>query len=168
MAVWAWPIRLIHWGLAALVLFNLFNDSGGQTHRYAGYAAAALVAMRTGYALFRRDGPAAIHWPGPLSCMTHLRLMLAGKPPRTVGHNPLGMAMAILLWSLVLLLALTGWISRWDRFWGEDWPVDLHGWIATALQVAVVAHLLGVIVSSVLERRNLVLAMITGRKTVDS
>ena len=71
------------------------------------------------------------------------------------------------LWSLVLFLALSGWISRWDRFWGADWPLELHAWLSFALQVSVVLHLGGVAVSSALERQNLVRAILTGSKYVD-
>jgi len=68
---------------------------------------------------------------------------------------------------LVLFLALSGWISRWDRFWGADWPLELHAWLSFALQVSVVLHLGGVAVSSALERQNLVRAILTGSKYVD-
>jgi hypothetical protein len=27
------------------------------------------------------------------------------------------------------------WISRWDRFSGADWPLDLHAWLSSALQI---------------------------------
>lgn len=165
--VWTWFVRLAHWGVAALVLFNLFNDAGSKVHRFAGYAAAALVVARGVYGLFQRGRPAGWHVPTPAACLAHLRVMVSGNPPRPAGHNPLGAAMALLLWALVLSLALTGWVSRWDRFWGEDWPVDIHTTLSVVLQVAVLLHLAGVAVSSVLERQNLVTAMFTGRKRVD-
>lgn len=167
LIVWTWPVRLAHWGVALLVAFNLFNDAGGKLHRYAGYAAAALVAARGIYGLFQAGRPAGWHLPTPAACWRHLCAMAAGRPPRVAGHNALGMAMALLLWALLLGLALSGWISRWDRYWGEDWPVQIHAGLATALQVALLAHLAGVAISSVLERRNLLAAMLSGRKEVD-
>lgn len=165
----AWPlwVRITHWSVAAVVLFNLFNDSGGKNHRYAGYVAAGFVAVRCLHGLLAPRRASSPYWPTPSACLAHLRSMIRGEPARGSGHNPLGMAMAIMLWTLVLLLALSGWISRWDRFWGEDWPVMLHGYLSVALQCAVLAHLAGVAVSSVLERRNLVAAMITGHKRSD-
>ncbi len=165
--VWSPFVRLVHWCVAALVVFNLFNDAGGRMHRFAGYAAAAFVVVRGLHAVLRRGTPSGWHVPTPRACLAHARAMFRGRPPRVDGHNPLGAAMAILLWGLVVALALTGWISRWDRFWGEDWPVDLHGGLSIALQVAVLLHLAGVLASSVLEKRNLAAAMITGRKRVD-
>lgn len=165
--VWSLSVRIAHWSLATLVIFNLFNDSGGEVHRYAGYAAAAVVALRLLYGVVGRAGPAQLHLPWPAECWAHLREMLTGRVPRLAGHNALGTAMSLLLWTLVLLLALSGWVSRWDRFWGEDWPQDIHSLLSTILQVCVILHLLGVVVSSLLERQNLVRGMIGGRKLVD-
>jgi cytochrome b len=64
--------------------------------------------------------------------------------------------MSVLLWSLILSIALSGWNSRWDRFRGADWPLDLHAWLSSALQISVMLHLAGVALSSALERQNLV------------
>jgi cytochrome b len=165
--VWQWPVRIAHWLLASLVIINLFNDHGGKLHRYIGYVAVAAVVLRLLYGVIGPAGPARLHLPRPRSMWLHARAMLAGVVPRPAGHNPLGAAMTLLLWLLVLLLGLTGWVSRWDRFWGEDWPQDLHAVLACGLQGAVLLHLAGVVLSSALERQNLVKAMVTGRKRVD-
>lgn len=166
--IWSLPVRLAHWGVAALVLFNLFNDSGAKVHRYAGYAAAGLVVLRTLHGLFTRHVPERLHLPGPRAMLAHARAMSTGRPPRVAGHNPLGAAMALLLWALVIGLALSGWLSRLDRYWGADWPIDIHSSLALALQICVLLHLAGVALSSLLERQNLVAAMFHGRKRVDA
>ena len=45
--VWDRFVRLHHWSLAALVLFDAFIfDGGGPWHRWAGYAALGLVGTR--------------------------------------------------------------------------------------------------------------------------
>jgi cytochrome b len=69
-----------------------------------------------------------------------------------------------LLWSLVLLLGVTGWMSRLDAFWGDDGIRDIHAGLARALLVAVAVHLSGVVAMSLRWRENLVAAMLTGRK----
>ncbi len=165
--IWRWPVRLAHWTLATLVIVNLFNDDGSKLHRYIGYAAVAVVVLRLLYGWFGRDGPARPHWPGFRSMREHVLSMLRGEVTRPAGHNPLGGAMTLTLWALVLLLGLSGWVSRWDMFWGDDWPHELHESFVIVLQVCVLLHLGGVLISSVLERQNLVRAMLTGRKRVD-
>ena len=81
-----------------------------------------------------------------------------------MAHDPFGLWMIWLLWSLVLLLGLTGWMTRLDAFWGDETLHDVHAWLAHALIAAVVLHLAGVAVMGWRWRENLVLAMITGRK----
>lgn len=166
--VWALPVRLAHWSLAALVLVNFFNDAD-QTHRYLGYAAAAIVLLRLlGGRLVPPNNPARLRLPATAECLGHFRQMREGRVPSPAGHNALGNAMSLLIWALVLLLGLSGWMSQWDVFWGEDWIELLHESLSRALQACVVLHLLGVLISSVLERQNLALGMITGRKHVDA
>jgi cytochrome b len=168
VTVWTVPIRIAHWSVAALVIFDLFfSDTSSKTHRVVGYVAAGIVVLRTLYGVLQRGRPAGIHVPTLSSLVQHARSMRAGNPSRPAGHNPLGAAMSLILWLLILLLAVSGWISRWDRFWGEDWPIDIHNGLTVALQICLLLHLLGIAISSVVERQNLALAMITGRKTVD-
>ena len=166
-SVWTLSVRIVHWSLAALVVFNLFNESGAKTHRYVGYVAAAFVVARLLYGVLTRSTPAQLRVPRPSECWSHIKQMRKGRTRQCASHNPLATAMTLLLWLLVMLLGLSGWISRWDRFWGEDWPVDLHVLLSGTLQVCVVLHLLGVALSSVLERQNLVRSMVTGKKYVD-
>jgi cytochrome b len=158
-------VRIAHWSVAVLVVYDWIDDSGDQLHRVAGYAAAAIVVLRLLYGV--RAGPAGLHWPSPAAALRYVLGMTRGEVTRYAGHNPAGNAMAWILWSLVMTLAITGFVARLDAFWGDDWPVVIHAWLSTALQIAVVLHLLGVIASSVLERQNLVAAMVHGRKQID-
>ena len=84
--------------------------------------------------------------------------------PRTPGHDPLGVWMIWLLWSLVLLLGVTGWMSRLDAFWGDDRLHEVHAWIADALLIAVAVHLTGIVAMSWRWRENLAASMLTGHK----
>ena len=68
------------------------------------------------------------------------------------------------IWLLVLLLALTGWMSHLDAFWGDDGIRAVHSVLADLLFVAVLVHVLAVVAMSFVWRMNLPVAMITGRK----
>jgi cytochrome b len=83
--------------------------------------------------------------------------------PLYAGHNPLGQYAFYIMWTLILLLGFTGWLSRTDQFWGEDWPVDLHQMLSNVLQGMVVLHLMAVMLLSKRLGRNLVRAMIRGK-----
>ncbi|MEP7303659.1 MAG: cytochrome b/b6 domain-containing protein [Caldimonas sp.] len=159
--VWDAAVRLLHWLLAALVFFDLVQDDGGPLHRAIGYAAVGVVVARLAWAAVARGhaGLAALRPSLPAS-LAYLR---AGAP-RTLGHDPLGLWMVWLLWSLVLLLGLTGWLSRLDAFWGDDTVHDLHVWLADALLVAVALHLAGVALMGWRWGENLAAAMLGGRK----
>jgi cytochrome b len=67
------------------------------------------------------------------------------------------------MWLLIAALAFTGWLSRTDAYWGEDWPVDLHMAISNVLQGIVVVHLLAVFLMSKMQKTNLVKVMIVGK-----
>ena len=166
--VWDAAVRVLHWALAALVAFNLVRDDGDFVHRAAGYAAVAVVLARLLWAAVStaRGRPARLR-PSASATLAYLRLLRRRQVPRTSGHDPLGLWMVWLLWSLVLLLGLTGWMSRWDMFWGDDGLRALHAWLADALLAAVIAHLLGVAAMSWLWKENLPASMITGRRRSD-
>jgi cytochrome b len=163
--VWDLVVRLTHWAVAALVLYDYWQDSGDRWHRNLGYAAAALVLLRLVWALVGSP-PARFGdwWPTPARLKAYCAGLLAGRPDRSLGHNPLGALMMLALWSLILGLALTGWMSRLDYFWGEDGIKEIHAWLAHALIVLAAIHVLGVLVMSRVHRENLVAAMLTGRK----
>lgn len=164
MLVWSGAVRLSHWLLAALVLFNLFNDTG-PTHRYAGYVAALTVLLRLGYGLSRPRGDfARADLPAPSALKQHVTELKSGQVHRSLGHNPAGMLMAWLLWLLVLALGVSGWMTQLDAYWGEDWVIDTHEVIARVLQGCILMHWAGVLVMSRLQQENLLRAMITGRK----
>ncbi len=161
MKVWDAAVRLLHWTLAVLIVFDLVYDDGGRVHRLAGYAAAAAVLLRLTWATASRSHDLR---PSIAESHAYVRQLLAGKPPRSAGHDPLGLWMVWLLWLLVLLLGLTGWMSQLDAFWGDDLVHGAHALLADLLAVAVTVHVLAVVAMSVIWRENLLAAMVTGIK----
>jgi cytochrome b len=159
--VWDVAVRLLHWMLAGLVIFDLVHDDGDWTHRMVGYAAVVVVAVRFAWSALMPGyaGFAALK-PSLVATLSYLR----SGAPRTVGHDPLGLWMVWLLWSLVLLLGLTGWMSHLDAFWGDETVRNVHAWLANAILVGVGLHAAGVAVMGWRWRENLVAAMFTGRK----
>jgi len=161
VAAWDAAVRLLHWSLAALVLFDFYLDDGGWLHRTIGYVAAGVVAARWLWAIVA-GGTAGFATLTP-SLRRTLSYLRRGTP-RTPGHDPLGVWMVWLLWSLVLALGVTGWMSRLDAFWGDDGIREVHAGLAEALLIAVAVHVSGIVAMSWRWRENLVAAMLSGRK----
>ena len=162
--VWSRLVRLTHWGVAAAVLFDLFNETG-PLHRATGYGAVALVLLRLAYGACMPAGdPAALSRPGLTAIGAHLREMGRGHLSPVAGHNPLGQWAAYLMWALVLALGLTGWMSQLDAFWGDDGLIELHEALANGLMACVALHLMAVALVSRLQGESLLRAMLTGRR----
>ena len=162
---WDAAVRLCHWTLAALVLFEWWRDDGDRLHRTLGYVAVGVVLARLAWAaLDRRHGGLRALLPSFSSTRGYLSLLVRGRPPRSAGHDPLGLWMVWLLWLLVLLLGVTGWMTRLDMFWGDERLQAVHAWLADALLAAACVHVIAVVAMSWLWRENLPAAMVTGRK----
>lgn len=166
MRVWDRVVRSFHWALVlSFATAWLTRHSSEDIHHWAGYAAAALIALRlvwgilgTPYARFSQfvRGPAAV--------LSYLCAMLSGREARHIGHNPAGGAMVVALIAVMSATALTGWLMTMDAFFGVPWVEAAHSLAAHGLLLLVLVHIGGVTLASFRHRENLVRAMITGRK----
>ncbi|MBV8156199.1 MAG: cytochrome b/b6 domain-containing protein, partial [Dyella sp.] len=102
--------------------------------------------------------------PRPGAVVDYSLALATRRAPRFVSHTPLGAVVMLAMWTLILSLAVTGWISRLDPFWGEDWPIDIHHWLANTLLGLVILHVIAAVAMSIKGGENLIAAMITGRK----
>ena len=166
LRVWDRAVRALHWvlvgavALSALGLVALFG-----VHQPAGYVALAAVVLRivwglvgTHYARF------AQFVRGPRASWRYARRVAAGREPRYLGHNPLGAWMVVALMACVAGLAVTGWLYTTDAYWGDEAVERVHRALAWTLLALVVAHVAGVIYTSVRHRENLVASMLNGVK----
>jgi cytochrome b len=108
--IWDPLVRIFHWSLVAtFAIAYLTGDEESRLHELAGYAALGLVGIRiawgfvgTRYARFRDF----VYRPAAVAA--YARDMLAGKPKRYLGHNPLGGAMIVALLVALLATGATG------------------------------------------------------------
>jgi cytochrome b len=167
--VWDPFVRIFHWCTVGLVAVAFFSDADRAVHDTAGYVVFALVVARIAWGLI---GPAHARFSDflapPGHVLRYLRDIPAGRARRYLGHNPAGGVMIVALIVLLLVTVVSGWLSETDAFFGIAWVSHLHHRAAHLLLVLIGLHVLGVVVSSVLHRENLVQAMITGRKRNDS
>lgn len=167
MKVWDPLVRIAHWGIAILVAVNLLNEpDANPVHRGVGYAIGALLAARLAWGLVgpRYSRLAGIARRAALA-VAYVGSRKARAEARSYpGLNPLGAAMALLLWALLALSVATGWMLQLDEWWGDEDMELAHAVASYALAACALVHVLGVLATSALQRVNLVKAMITGRK----
>ena len=168
--VWDPFVRVFHWSLAALFLLAyVTGDELERVHIAAGYAIAGLVGLRIVWGFI---GPRRARFGdfvrAPRAVLADLRDVALFRTPRYLGHNPAGGAMTLALFGLVLVASFSGWLSTTDRYFGSFWVEAIHSGSANLLIGLVVLHVVGVILSSLLHGENLIRAMITGRKPVET
>lgn len=178
--VWDPLVRAFHWSLvAAFATAYLVEDEILDLHVWAGYLVLALIGIRVVWGLIgTRYARFSDFVHGPRAILEYLQGILQGKAPRYLGHNPAGGAMIVLL--LLSLTAtglsglalygaeefagpLAGLMQGFPKEFGEGLE-EVHEVLANFTLGLIAIHLLGVIVSSLIHRENLISAMITGYK----
>lgn len=165
--IWPWWVRLSHWlvasGVIALWLMSYFWYETDGIHRTLGYSVAAVVAARIVLGCFTQSSAARFYRPGMAAIRLHLAEISHGQVQPHRGHNPLGQWAVYLMWLLIAALSITGWLSRTDAYWGEDWPVDLHAILSFCLMGLVSVHVFAIFWLSKLSGQHLLSQMIHGR-----
>ncbi len=168
--VWDLPTRIFHWSLVTsfvIAFATAESEKWRDIHVVAGYTLAGLIAFRLlwgfvggGYSRF------AEFLPTPLKLFDYIKSLMNGKPRHYVGHNPAGAVAIFLLLGFGVVAAASGWATYQDM--GGHFMEELHEGASNGMMAIVVIHIAGVIVSSWLHHENLVLAMITGWKSLRS
>lgn len=183
LLVWDLPTRLFHWLLVALVaLAWATGESEGRlfvVHQLAGYGVLVAILFRlfwgfvgSRHARFRDFVHA---WS---SVRDYTKGLLALRPRPTLGHNPLGGWMIVLLLTTLLGVSVTGLfgVEEGTRGASAYWLspeiaqglAELHEELVNLLLILIGIHIVGVVVDSLLTGHNLVGSMFTGRKKRDS
>ena len=165
--VWDMPTRVFHW-LQALsfgaAYLTAFSERMRNYHVALGYILLGLLVFRllwgfvgTRYARFS----SFLFNPGEI--IAYLLAMVKRKPAHYLGHNPAGSVSVWLLLALGMFVCVTGVMALQDD--ASDLVVDMHG-ISTDIMLGVIAlHLVGVLMSSILNRENLVRSSVHRFKT---
>jgi cytochrome b len=182
--IWDLPTRLCHWVLALLVGLGLVlgDDDPGlayDLHAYAGYGVLFVIGFRVPWGFIgsrhSRFSDFVVSWT---RVKAHARaLVLDLEAPRSVGHNPLGGWMIVVLLAVTLLTALTGLFAGDEEAAGPyaaaaGWLSEplgaLHEALADLLIPLIVLHVVGVLVHWLLSGENVIRAMIDGHKDLDA
>ncbi|MDH5394617.1 MAG: cytochrome b/b6 domain-containing protein [Gammaproteobacteria bacterium] len=178
--VWDVFVRLFHWSLVACFFVAYITEEDFLfIHTYAGYGVLALILLRfvwgfigTKYARFSDF----IYSPAQIKQFLKDTLLLRAK--HYLGHNPAAGAMILLMMASLLITALSGvalygaeeqagplasWFTQSNEFW-KDVLEEIHELFADFTVVLVIIHVAGVIVESLINKENLIKAMIDGKK----
>ena len=170
-------IRLFHWSLAAsFVISWLSGEEYYNLHLQAGYAVMGLTCLRLVWGF---TGPKHARFSDfihpPASIIGYLGTLPRSNRKRYIGHNPAGGAMVLLMLAGLFVVTLSGialdaaenWsgpLSGMNLFHYTSLIETIHSAATDFLLGAVLIHLLGVGLSSLLHRENLVKSMLTGKK----
>jgi cytochrome b len=164
--VWDPFVRAFHWSLVGLfIVAFVTGDEVEWLHFVAGYAIAALVALRVAWGFV---GPRHARFRDfvrpPREVLAYLRDAVRLRAPRHLGHNPAGGAMVVAMLALLTGISVTGFMMTTVAFWGTQWVEDLHEGLVNAMLILIAVHVAGVLLSSFEHGENLIRAMLTGRK----
>jgi len=183
--VWDLPLRLFHWLFALSIFASWTTAQLGfkwmQWHIWLGYWVIGLLAFRL---IWGFVGPKHARFSnflkGPSAILRYARGFAGvGAPLRSVGHNPLGGLMVILMLLLVALQEYTGLFATDDIAWAGPYNGAISGSVASTLTrlhhvisncilAAIGLHLTAIAYHAFVNGENLVPAMLTGRKPAEA
>jgi len=179
LRVWDAPVRIFHWLLVMLVFAAWLSTETGLSgmlyHLWIGHCILALVIFRIlwgfGGGFYARFSQFARH---PREIRAAARDLIRGQMHDSIGHNPLGGAMVMVLLILLLLQILSGLCA--DNGFGNVGPVhdllpsamgealtEWHEINFNLLLIAIALHIAAIIFYHIRGER-LVVPMISGKK----
>lgn len=175
--VWDLVVRLSHLAFLVLVAGAFLTheeDALIPLHTRLGLVLLGVVLFRVGWGFVgSRHARFSDFVRGPRVILEELRLMLRGRASHWLGHNPVGAVMVVTLLATMLAVTLTGIVLSQGPEWSGALAMskstahavkEVHEAAAFLLPALLVFHVGGVLASSLLERQNLVLGMVTGFK----
>ena len=178
--VWDLPLRLFHWLFALTVAASWTTAKLGvdwmQYHFYLGYLAIGLLVFRLIWGFI---GPRHARFSSflekPGVVWRYAKSLLEPHSHPSVGHNPLGGLMVIVMLVLVSAQVTTGLFSTDAIIWTgpyypsvssatASWLSTVHSVNSNFILAAVGVHILAILYYRFFKKQSLVSAMFTGYK----
>ena len=182
--VWYLPLRLFHWLFAVSIIACWGSAKLGfswmQWHLWLGYWVMGLLLFRLiwGFA-GTRHARFTSFLKGPSAVIAYARgLFGTGPAIHTVGHNPLGGLMVLLMLLLVAVQVITGLYSSDDITWSGPYNgvvsnaaaqrlTELHHLNFDLIWGAIGLHVAAILYYTFVKKERLVPAMVTGWKAIE-
>lgn len=164
--IWDLPTRVFHWSLVICFIGAVLTQESEKYrlfHVSFGYTMLGLVIFRLLWGVVgTRYSRFSSFLFGFKEMKRYIQGLVRNRPVHYLGHNPLGSMAIYWILAIVLGISITGYCIFNDV--GANWYSEAHELMANFLIGIVVIHILGVIVSSLLHKENLVRSMLTGLK----
>jgi cytochrome b len=179
--IWDLPLRLFHWSFAVTILASWYTAEQGadlvEIHIKLGFVAIALLLFRVLWGII---GPKHARFsqflPSPKKLLNYLRNSNSQKT--TPGHNPLGAMMVVLMILLISIQAISGLFINDDVFSSGPYYGSVSNELEKVMRFlhhntfdfmigAIGLHLAAVAYYWRVKKQNLVLPMITGKKSAE-
>ena len=177
MIVWDLPLRLFHWAFMICVIGAIASGKAQiwAVHERFGMAIMALVVFRIIWGFIGSPTARFSEFlTGPKAVLATLRALWRKQTDDKAGHSPLGGYATMALLLIPLMMALTGAFSTDDILFDgpfyhlmPDWAGlagDVHHFGEKLLFLIIALHLGALAYYGVRLRKNLVRAMVTGKR----
>jgi cytochrome b len=184
ISVWDIPVRLFHWSLATSILLQFITAQIGgnamEWHRRIGYFVIGLILFRvvwgfvgSYHARFKNFVRA------PAVVIAYAKSLFKKDSPHYVGHNPMGALSVLAVMVAVGFQTVTGLFSNDDIMLEgpyasmvskafSDQMTSLHKLNSNVILVLIGLHLSAIVFYAVFKKEQLIEAMLTGKKELDT
>lgn len=175
-------MRVFHWALVLLVVSQIATVSiGGNAMEYhvlGGYAILVLVAFRIVWGLIGTRAARFVDFVrGPRAVFRYALTLPRSEPDHHCGHNPLGGWSVVAMLASLLVQAVSGLFADDEIMTtGPLWKYVsddtaslfniIHETNALVLLTLICIHLAAILFYLVRKKQNLIVPMLSGRKTV--
>jgi cytochrome b len=165
LKVWSPGVRILHWALTlGVIMAFATEDEAMRLHFWTGHGILAVILLRALMGLYGSEHVRFESFvPTPRAFFRYFGDLMRGTARRTLGHDPAGGAMIATILTALLLTVATGLASYYMPTL-EEALEEVHETLAHVVLFLAIVHVVGVSVSSYLQRENLIGSMITGWK----
>ncbi len=182
--VWDIPVRLFHWSLAtSIAMLFITAQIGGNAmewHKKIGYFVIGLILFRVVWGFVGSYHARFKNFVRtPTTVIAYAKNLFKKESPHYVGHNPMGALSVLALIAAVGFQTATGLFSNDDIMLEgpyvsmvskafSDQMTRLHQLNSNVILVLIGLHLSAIVFYAVFKKEQLIEAMLTGKKEVNS